>query len=250
MSNLAESIEEIIANIETLFSYAQSADQAERSFHHKRIKNGKLFAAFHAEAGYRFAPSKFAGYAANDLRHAEMLPERDGRITNGVMNRFAGKPLAPGDSGYAGIDRQFMGYCRTWGIEPSRHHRPRQYWRVTAPSAFTFPEEVGDDRFWEGATIAVSVNRFERSRTARDRCLAHFGYACMACGVMLEDIYGELGKQLIHVHHVVPLSVIKEDYQVDPIKDLRPVCPNCHAIIHRRKEPLSVEEVRGILRPR
>jgi 5-methylcytosine-specific restriction protein A len=42
------------------------------------------------------------------------------------------------------------------------------------------------------------------------------------------------------------LASIGVSYTVDPIKDLRPVCPNCHAIIHRTDPPCSVDELRQI----
>jgi 5-methylcytosine-specific restriction protein A len=36
---------------------------------------------------------------------------------------------------------------------------------------------------------------------------------------------------------------------VHPVKDLRPVCPNCHAMIHRGPGPaLSIGELRRQLR--
>ena len=53
---------------------------------------------------------------------------------------------------------------------------------------------------------------------------------------------------LIHVHHCKPLSEIQEGYEVDPIKHLIPICPNCHAVIHRRKPPYTIEEVKGFLK--
>jgi predicted HNH restriction endonuclease len=43
------------------------------------------------------------------------------------------------------------------------------------------------------------------------------------------------------------LSRIGPDYVVNPIEDLRPVCPNCHAIIHRCTPPYSIEDVRRFL---
>ena len=48
------------------------------------------------------------------------------------------------------------------------------------------------------------------------------------CGFDLVSRYGELGDGYIHVHHLKELSSLRRSYQVDPIKDLRPVCPNCH----------------------
>jgi 5-methylcytosine-specific restriction protein A len=60
-------------------------------------------------------------------------------------------------------------------------------------------------------------------------------------------MYGEIGRGFIHVHHVVPISSIGESYKVDPAKDLVPVCPNCHAMLHRGKggKVLTVEELRA-----
>ena len=37
-------------------------------------------------------------------------------------------------------------------------------------------------------------------------------------------------KDLIQVHHLVPLSAIGKKYRVDPIRDLRPVCPNSRRV--------------------
>jgi len=61
--------------------------------------------------------------------------------------------------------------------------------------------------------------------------------------------YGEEFSGLIEVHHIVPLSQIKKGYKVDPIHDLVPVCPNCHAALHSKKDGVySVEELRLKLR--
>jgi predicted HNH restriction endonuclease len=43
------------------------------------------------------------------------------------------------------------------------------------------------------------------------------------------------------------LSEIGGEYIVDPVADLRPVCPNCHAVLHRRIPAYSIEEVRVFL---
>lgn len=60
----------------------------------------------------------------------------------------------------------------------------------------------------------------------------------------MSKIYGEIGNGFIHVHHLVPLSAIKENYHLDPINDLIPVCPNCHAMLHRQNPPLTPEELK------
>ncbi|MEG4267597.1 HNH endonuclease, partial [Microcoleus sp. Pol12A4] len=51
----------------------------------------------------------------------------------------------------------------------------------------------------------------------------------------------------IHVHHIIPLSEINQEYEVNPIQDLRPLCPNCHAMIHRKYPPFTIEEIKDLL---
>jgi 5-methylcytosine-specific restriction protein A len=50
------------------------------------------------------------------------------------------------------------------------------------------------------------------------------------------------------VHHLIPLFDIKKNYKLNAIKDLRPVCPNCHAIIHQRKPAFTIEEVKELIK--
>uniref|UniRef100_A0A540VIB3 HNH nuclease domain-containing protein n=2 Tax=Litorilinea aerophila TaxID=1204385 RepID=A0A540VIB3_9CHLR len=106
------------------------------------------------------------------------------------------------------------------------------------------PEEVQDDAtFPEGGKQRITVNAYERNPKARAACIAHYGAYCQICGFDFQEQYGEAGRGTIHVHHIKPLSEVGEKYQVDPIRDLIPVCPNCHAIIHKRNPPYTVEEV-------
>ena len=110
------------------------------------------------------------------------------------------------------------------------------------------PEEVDDsNQYPEGALKTVVVNAYERNRDARVKCLEYHGYECAVCSFDFEKVYGSLGEQYIHVHHRIPLGEVKKEYNLDPIEDLVPVCPNCHAMIHRAKPALTVDEVRIIL---
>ncbi|GHW15769.1 MULTISPECIES: HNH endonuclease [Vibrio] len=108
-----------------------------------------------------------------------------------------------------------------------------------------FPEE--SNTHIEGASISVKVNRFERNYQARLSCLAHHGVNCKVCNINFSDFYGDIGAGFIHVHHITPLSDIKQEYVVDPIKDLVPVCPNCHAMLHRKVPPYTVPELQKII---
>ena len=99
----------------------------------------------------------------------------------------------------------------------------------------------------EGESHRTEINRYERNPLNRKLCLAVKGYDCTICGMNFERIYGELGHHFIHVHHVVPVSKMGAGYVIDPIKDLIPVCPNCHAMLHRSNPPLSPDALKAMI---
>lgn len=99
----------------------------------------------------------------------------------------------------------------------------------------------------EGNARRMHVTRYERSPINRMLCLAAKGYNCSVCGMNFEKTYGKIGINFIHVHHAVPVSQMGDDYLVDPEKELFPVCPNCHAMLHRCDPPLTVDELKGII---
>ena len=100
----------------------------------------------------------------------------------------------------------------------------------------------------EGREAYRLVTIRERDPILRDQCLQACGYACSICGLNLGEMYGDLGRGFIHVHHLDPLSVRSGEEYTDPKKDLIPVCPNCHSIIHRGGRLLAPEDVRKALR--
>ncbi|WP_461868042.1 HNH endonuclease [Faecalimonas sp.] len=113
-----------------------------------------------------------------------------------------------------------------------------------------FPDSDLPNASYEGAVSKVLVNKYERSSIARQKCIEYHGCKCSICGINFEKVYGEIGKGFIHVHHIVPLNEINEEYIVDYKKDLIPVCPNCHAMLHRKIDgkELSVKAVKNSLR--
>ena len=110
-----------------------------------------------------------------------------------------------------------------------------------------FDEESNGTHYFEGGRTSVWVNRFERDSRAREKCISHHGLNCSVCGMSICGSYGPLMKSFIHVHHVVPLSDMGENYKINPVTDLRPVCPNCHAVIHRQRPPMSIADARNLL---
>jgi 5-methylcytosine-specific restriction protein A len=107
------------------------------------------------------------------------------------------------------------------------------------------PEEV--DRptsYFEGASKTISVNAYERNRKARRACIKHYGAVCIVCRFNFYEKYGDIGVGYIQVHHLVPLSEVKERYRLNPVRDLRPVCPNCHAMIHSKQPALEIDQLK------
>lgn len=109
-------------------------------------------------------------------------------------------------------------------------------------------ERRSKQEFTEGNVVESHYDRHERNHSARIKCIEYYGCKCAICGFDFESRYGEVGKEFIEVHHIVPISSTDGEHDIDPISDLIPVCSNCHSILHRRKpDPYLPEEVKGML---
>jgi hypothetical protein len=129
-------------------------------------------------------------------------------------------------------------------IRPYAICRTPAFLEVRSEGPILLPDEgLSEGTLVEGAAMQVTVNAYERNAEARRRCIAHYGCKCLACGFDFEAVYGEIGIGFIHVHHLLPLSEVGDEYVVDPVQDLRPVCPNCHAMIHTARPPLRLEDI-------
>lgn len=111
------------------------------------------------------------------------------------------------------------------------------------------PSDLPEDIFVEGAQITILGDRFERNQLARAQCIAKFGAKCAICGFDFGQVYGDDFSGKIEVHHIEPLSEIREQHTVNPIKDLIPVCPNCHLILHSKPhgDTFTPDEVRKMI---
>lgn len=108
-----------------------------------------------------------------------------------------------------------------------------------------FDEET--EGYMEGESRLMEVNRYERNPLNRKLCLSAKGYDCAVCGMNFEKKYGPIGHHFIHVHHIIPVSQMGTGYVIDPIKDLIPVCPNCHYMMHKKNPPYFPEEIKNII---
>ncbi|MCI6242363.1 MAG: HNH endonuclease [Agathobacter sp.] len=107
--------------------------------------------------------------------------------------------------------------------------------------------DVKEKRYLEGGVQKALVNKYERNPANRELCLAVNGYLCKICGFDFEQVYGGLGHHFIHVHHIKKVSSYENQYYLDPTTDLIPVCPNCHAMLHRVDPPMDPEELRHLM---
>ena len=96
---------------------------------------------------------------------------------------------------------------------------------------------------WEGAKRTITVNTYERNNKARLACIEHHGSKCKVCSIDFGEVYGNEFHGFIHVHHLTPVSEVNSRYEVDPKKDLIPLCPNCHAVIHYGGKTRTVKEI-------
>lgn len=148
------------------------------------------------------------------------------------------------------VDDNGFGRAKIKGFIPDLKQRNLQkignFWYASDGALSNLlPEEVSDpEKHLEGTSKTISINAYERNQIARQDCIKHYGATCFVCGFDFKAVYGEIGDGFIHVHHLIPLSEIKKQYVVDPIKDLRPVCPNCHGIIHRTQPALTIEQLK------
>lgn len=98
----------------------------------------------------------------------------------------------------------------------------------------------------EGKENKIYSIKYERSAVARKICIQLNGYNCSVCNINFEETYGKIGRNFIHVHHLTPVSDGIND-KIDPAKDLVPVCPNCHSMLHKKNPPYGIKELKNIL---
>ena len=73
--------------------------------------------------------------------------------------------------------------------------------------------------------------------------------ACQVCEFDFASHYGQVGKDFIEVHHLVPIGSLKEGTQVayDVASDFAVLCANCHRMIHRMPDVANLDALRSLL---
>lgn len=108
----------------------------------------------------------------------------------------------------------------------------------------------------EGTADVKLTKIRERSKILRNAAVAYYTkcgrICCSVCGFDFERVYGELGKGFIEIHHERPICQYEnggnESFVSEAVKFVKPLCANCHRMIHRNsKRPLSISELEYIM---
>jgi 5-methylcytosine-specific restriction protein A len=110
-------------------------------------------------------------------------------------------------------------------------------------------EVDADTSALEGDATEQVSRRYERRAVNREICLALKGRRCWCCNLDFGQVYGTEAEGFIEVHHRVPVSGMGPGYLVHPVRDLFPVCSNCHSVIHLSRLPLDPDVLRARLLP-
>ena len=234
-------LEQNIANVENYLAIGTEEEKKETC---NLIKRGTCFVAYSIKDEVRFAPSRFLGYAYNDLsKHA--TSQKDGRETNIAISEILHeKPLSNKE-----LEKKYLDYCQNLGIFPSENGAfgaPRKFWILKLKNDFLENEELSGE-FPEGKI-------FERIHKARERNSQVVQIAkrdfkrkygklyCQICGFDFEKTYGETGKDFIEGHHTIAVKDMQPNHKTKT-EDIAMLCSNCHRMVHKRRPWLTKAEL-------
>lgn len=235
-----------------------SGNSKERAFHESRTKNALYHIVIETNDMRIFAPIKWCAAPANTIDSYPVNKDPNTQKFRAAINKLGFNKISPGHNKHEELYTEFVEYCHAYGFKHSKPDRKKRHyhiWPHKIDTGMVFADEVNDplSEYWEGATKTVKVNRYERDLSARTACIDEKGAFCNICELVFAEFYGDSCAGFIHVHHLVPLSEIRKGYHVNPSEDLLPVCPNCHAMLHRKNKafgdrPPSVGELKAMIK--
>lgn len=223
-------------------------------FYYELVRRGWNFIPYQVEREWRFAPSRYIGYTNNSREKHQQNKDKDGGKTDVAISGVLRHKRKPNKK----MSDQFHKFAKRFKIKLD--DKERKFWtysggKIDHASELeeAHPEELPKNDFdgkVEGAKMTELVKRFERNPQLRDECVQEHGYKCKVCRFDFCATYGQIGQGFIHVHHLRPLASIGDAHEVNPVDDLVPVCPNCHAMLHRGQgagNPRTVEELKKLI---
>lgn len=105
--------------------------------------------------------------------------------------------------------------------------------------------EADLDRFMiEGERQLREIAVLKRSSAIVAAAKQRSPLVCEVCGFDFEETYGELGRGYIECHHIEPLISRGGSPGPTRVGDLALLCANCHRMVHRKAEAISIEDLR------
>lgn len=209
--------------------------------------SGYASSSYYKDRHWSGQESKFTNYIDIDF-DVILHPEKDEILTLDVLKTIRpekGQQWTPRFSGIS-IDRQVAETLEA--IWFNFVNEAKKFNRSFVAGDTDFSGSI--EEYTEGASYVTTVTKYERNPYARQKCLEYFGYKCSICAFDFDETYGDIGQGFIHVHHITPIHEIGREYQLNPVDDLRPVCPNCHAMLHRKHPALAPEKLKQRLAQR
>lgn len=122
--------------------------------------------------------------------------------------------------------------------------RPRVTFDIDWSFFSDFEPEEG---YFEGIRYKTEIQRTQRSSKLVEKAKKNSDYSCQGCGFNIGEFYGGWGKDYIEAHHIDPLSNREGEGEITNISELVMLCSNCHRMVHKKKECLTLEELRSLI---
>lgn len=242
---LIDTLPELIDNTLYLERMLSSRNTIEKGKAFDLVRRGTCFLRYTVDGRTLFAPSRFIGYKRNSIKsHIESRPH--GSITNSRIIKVIGQEPVANKK----IDQEYRNFCQSYGIQPNdtgNFGATRRFWDL---ESFT-TNVYGDIELPEGRK--KNVIHVTRERNPRLRQIAinnflakHKRLYCEACTFDFEKTYGDIGRNFIECHHTIPVSKMQPGHKTKP-EDIALLCSNCHRIVHKSKDWLTLEQLKKII---
>ena len=149
------------------------------------------------------------------------------------------------------VEKEYFKFCDTFNISPLKRAsfgQIRKFWDLTNLKTNVY----GDLELPEGRERMIKHIIRERNPRLRQQAINNFlikneTVHCEACKFDFEMKYGVHGRNFIECHHTIPLSKMKNG-QKTKSEDLVLLCSNCHRMIHRNKNWLTLLDLKKLIR--
>jgi hypothetical protein len=99
----------------------------------------------------------------------------------------------------------------------------------------------------EGEKFKAETTFRKRSRALIEAKKANSDGRCEACGFSFGERYGEIGRDCLVAHHINAIAG-RSTASKKTLDDIVLLCPNCHAVIHSSEVPISLDNLKSMLR--